>query len=206
MFPQKDALCVQALIVDDDPEHAQIYRELIQGPDLDVAVADNGQAALRLLRTRPFQIVLTDLIMPVMDGMELMRRILVEHPAMIVIMITGSSDLRGAVRAMQQGAFSYFSKAGDADELRQEIRKAQEILRLPTRAPSFGLPKDPPSASEAFPAPASPEASLKQVRSMAEAAHIRNVLHHAHGHRAHAARILGITYRHLLNKINVLGI
>lgn len=203
MCPQEDASCIQALIVDDDPEHAQIYRELIQGPDLDVAVADNGQAALRLLRTRPFQIVLTDLVMPVMDGMELMRRILLEHPAMIVIMITGSSDLRGAVRAMQEGAFSYFSKAGDSDELRREIHKAREILTLQIHAPRF--PNHKTATPAAFAEDAFP-ASLKQARFMAEAVHIRNVLRHVNGNKTHAARILGITYRQLLNRIKELPV
>lgn len=205
MCPQKDAPRVQALIVDDDPEHAEIYRDLIQGPDLEVAVTDNGQAALQLLRSRPFQIVLTDLIMPGMDGMELMRRILVEHPAMIVIMITAANDLRGAVRAMQQGAFSYFNKAGEVDDLRREIRKALDILKLPTQASSFGPKKFTLPTLEAF-AIEAPSASLKQVRFMAEAAHIRNVLRHVHGNRAHAAKILGITYRHLLNRIKELAI
>lgn len=199
MCPQEDASRFQTLIVDDEPEHAEIYQDLIQGPDMDVAVAYNGPDALRMLRSRRFQIILTDLIMPDMDGMELMRRVLLEHPAMIVIMITGSSDLRSAVRAMQEGAFSYFSKTGDINELRGEIRKAREILTLRNRVPWFPTQKTTITAA-VYPV------SLKQARSMAEAVHIRNVLRHVQGNKTHAAKILGITYRQLLNRIKELGI
>lgn len=202
----EDTARVQVLIVDDDPEHAEIYRELIQGPDLDVVVTGNGQAALQLLRLRPFRIVLTDLIMPGMNGMELMRRILLEHPAMIVIMITGSGDLRGAVRAMQQGAFSYFSKAGDADDLRLEIRKALEIITLRAEtawkvpAPVTILPPFERSAADTS------VPSLKQARCIAEKIHIQNVLRQVHGNKTHAANVLGISYRQLLNRMKTLDL
>ena len=197
---QKDTLHIQALIVDDDPEHAEIFSEMISGPELSVSIAGSGQQALRLLQEQKFQIVLTDLIMPGMDGMELMRQIMMQHPAMIVIMITGSGDLQGAVRAMQQGAFSYFSKTGEPEDLRTEMRKALEIIRLRERiaqhAPAkLALPLADVHTSS------TPLASLKQARHMAEAMHIRNVLLQVQGNKTHAARILGITYRQLLNRI-----
>ncbi|WP_045215122.1 response regulator [Desulfonatronovibrio magnus] len=195
-----DEIYVKTLIVDDDPEHAEVFCDLISDLKLTISIANSGQEALSLLQKQKFQIVLTDLIMPGMNGMELMHQILVHHPAMIVIMITGSGDLQGAVRAMQLGAFSYFSKTGEPEDLRKEIRKAMEIINLRKQVAQhvpakLALPLSDHNNSTA------PPVSLKQARRMAEAVHIRNVLIQVSGNKTQAASILGITYRQLLNRL-----
>lgn len=194
---------IPTLLVDDEPEHLALFRSLIQAPslpELDVDVAADGPTALEMLRKRRFQIVLTDLIMPGMDGMELLRRILAEYPETIVIMLTSAADLRGAVRAMRQGAFSYFSKGQDLDEMHAEIRKAIDLLKLRSEV-DIPAPPSPILREETVKTSPQPPSSLKGVRLMAENTHIQNVLHHVHGNKAHAARILGITYRQLLNRV-----
>ena len=80
--------------------------------------------------------MLADLIMPRMDGMELLAQIRLRHPGVEVIMLTSFADVRSAVEAMRQGAFSYFRKGGDPRELLAEIAKVQETGAA---AQKFGL-------------------------------------------------------------------
>lgn len=197
---------VRTLLVDDDPVHRFLYSELIQGPilpELVVEVADDGKMALEMLRARPFQLVLTDLMMPGMDGMELLRQVLDEHPEMIVIMLSSAADLRVAVRAMRQGAFSYFNKGEKIDDLHSEIRKAIDTLGLRAKRDS-PAPSPPFRHADAAETPLRP-ATLEHVRRMAENAQIKSVLYQVQGNRTRAARILGITYRQLLNRIKQLA-
>lgn len=196
---------IHTLLVDDDHVHRLLYSELMKDPalpELSVDLAADGREALEMLRKSPFQLVLTDLMMPGMDGMELLRRILDEYPEIIVIMLTSAADLRTAVRAMRLGAFSYFNKGGSIDDLHAEIRKAVNILRLRAQRGS-PTPIAPFRHADAEEAPLRP-ASLEQVRRMAENAHIKSVLYQVQGNKTQAAAILGITYRQLLNRIKQL--
>lgn len=187
------------LIVDDSPDHAEVLRDILLPLGGEVGLADSGSSALDMLVKKPFDLMLTDLAMPGMDGITLLKRAHVLYPAMPVIVITCFGDVRSAVRAMQGGAFSYFTKGGAADELLMEVRKA---IRYVEANASSGKQHNPQAPHCVFPKRhVEDELSLKEFREQAEAEHIIAVLNKVGGSRSKAAKALGITYRQLYNRL-----
>lgn len=92
--------------------------------------AASGEEALALLRDEPADLVITDLAMPGMDGMALLRAVRAEHPQTEIIMVTGYPMIESAVEAMRQGAFHYLAKPYSLDEARLLVRRALEKCRL----------------------------------------------------------------------------
>jgi DNA-binding NtrC family response regulator len=95
-----------------------------------VETAENATAALHLLRDHAFDVVLLDIKMPGMDGMELQEHIQRIDPGIAVIMITAFASVETAVRALKQGAFDYLTKPIDPDELSHLVLRAMEQRRL----------------------------------------------------------------------------
>ena len=120
------------LIADDDQGVRFTLSELLAEADVDVLLAANGQEALEQLRAAQPEVdlVITDLRMPGMDGMELLAQVRRDHPSIRVVMITAHGSERQAVAAMKAGAFDYFRKPFDVDELLAVVRRAVEAVRL----------------------------------------------------------------------------
>ncbi|MBZ4417387.1 sigma-54 dependent transcriptional regulator [Myxococcus sp. RHSTA-1-4] len=119
------------LVVDDDAGVRFTLRETLRSlPGVTVEVAEDGEAALRMLAARPYELVITDLRMPRMDGLELVKRLqgLPQTPRVIVVTAHGSE--RFAVEAMKAGAYDYFRKPFDVDELLAVVSRALEAVRL----------------------------------------------------------------------------
>jgi DNA-binding NtrC family response regulator len=95
-----------------------------------VEAAKNATEALQLLQASTFDVVLLDIKMPGMDGIELQRRIHGIDPDLAVIMITAFASVETAVKALKQGAFDYITKPIDPDELSHLVKKALERRRL----------------------------------------------------------------------------
>ncbi len=95
-----------------------------------VEAAKNANEALQLLQASTFDVVLLDIKMPGMDGIELQRRIHGIDPDLAVIMITAFASVETAVKALKQGAFDYITKPIDPDELSHLVKKALERRRL----------------------------------------------------------------------------
>ncbi|MCR9217765.1 MAG: sigma-54 dependent transcriptional regulator [bacterium] len=124
------------LIVDDDPIVAESLSEFLGAEGYSTAVCFNASEALELLReasapegsaTRrpePFNIVLTDVSMPGMSGLELVKTIGKEHPSIVPVVLTGYGTIESAVRAIRDGAFDYMSKPVVDDELRMTLERA----------------------------------------------------------------------------------
>jgi len=89
-------------------------------------VACDGVEALERLQLHPAQLVVTDLRMPRMDGMELLRKLMAQNPAPRVVVITAHGSERQAVDAIKAGALDYFRKPFEADELVAVIKRATE--------------------------------------------------------------------------------
>ena len=119
---------VRVLLVDDDPGVRYTLREILASEGLAVDEAANGAEALAKLDGHP--LVVTDLRMPVMDGMELLRRLAARSPAPRVIVITAHGSERQAVEAMKAGAWDYFRKPFETEELLAVVRRAVEAARL----------------------------------------------------------------------------
>lgn len=118
------------LIVDDEAEHREVLETILIGEGFQTAVAESSCRALDMMELSTYELVLADLIMPEMDGLELLRQIRRRHPDTNVIIITGYGTVETAVSAMREGAYSYFIKGHDPEELLIEIEKAFQVARL----------------------------------------------------------------------------
>ena len=109
------------LVVDDDPEVRMATRDFLSSKGYEVVVAEGGREALRLLDASPPDVVLLDVLMPDIDGMETLKRIVATHPAMPVIMVTANADIEITSKVLQLGAADYVPKPFDLDYLDQAI-------------------------------------------------------------------------------------
>ena len=109
------------LVVDDDPEVRMATRDFLSSKGYEVVVAEGGLEALRLIDAGPPDVVLLDVAMPGMDGMEALKRIVATHPAMPVIMVTANADIEITSKVLQLGAADYVPKPFDLDYLDQAI-------------------------------------------------------------------------------------
>jgi DNA-binding NtrC family response regulator len=118
------------LVVDDEPSVRHSLSSWFKKDGYDVGTAENATSALRCLRDRHYEVVLLDIRMPGMDGMELQEQIHRIDPGIAVIMITAFASVETAVRALKQGAFDYVTKPIDPDELSHLVQRAFEQRRL----------------------------------------------------------------------------
>jgi DNA-binding NtrC family response regulator len=114
------------LVVDDEPVQALLASEILSPEGHEVEIAHSGAEALEKLASRPFDLVVADLMMPEMDGFELMRQVGESWPDMPVIFLTGNDDVTSAVQAIKEGAENYLTKPFDIDQLRFVIKRALE--------------------------------------------------------------------------------
>ncbi len=120
----------RVLVVDDDDTLLQLLTETVQTMGCSAAAAHSGLDALNLISERKFDIVVTDLKMPGMDGLSLLEEIKKIDKDVVVIMVTGYATLETAVKAIEKGAYDYIAKPFRLDELMVVIKNACERLRL----------------------------------------------------------------------------
>ena len=98
------------LIVDDEPNIRQGLAEALDDQGYEIEQAASGEAALELVRSKPFDLVLVDLVMDEMDGIEVLREINREYPQTEVVIITAYGTIETAVKALKEGAYDYLTK------------------------------------------------------------------------------------------------
>ena len=118
------------LIVDDERIALRNLEHVLAKEGYEIVATQSGRHALELVDAQPFDLVLTDLKMDKVDGMQLLQHCRARHPDLEVIMITGFATLETAVEAMKIGAFHYISKPFRLDEVRQTVTEALEKIRL----------------------------------------------------------------------------
>ena len=118
------------LVVEDEAGMRLLLETLLEAEGHKVEVADSGEAALELLRARDYQLLVTDLRMPGLDGMELIRQARAWHPELPVIMVTGYATVDNAVLALRRGVNDYLTKPFDIQDLRRSVARALEERRL----------------------------------------------------------------------------
>jgi DNA-binding NtrC family response regulator len=118
------------LIVDDDGPTRRLVRAIFRREDIEVDDAPSGAAGLERIAGDPPGAVLLDVHMPQMDGLEVLRRLRAEAPAIPVVMLTGSHEVKNAVRAIQLGAFDYLTKPIEREELIVVVRRALEAAAM----------------------------------------------------------------------------
>jgi len=116
----------RVLLVDDEESYVETLKKRLTRRGLTVFSASGGEAALEILAANPVDVVLLDVKMPGMDGMEALRRIKQEHPQVEVIMLTGHANVDVAMRGMEQGAFDYLMKPAEMDDLYYKIQDAHK--------------------------------------------------------------------------------
>jgi two-component system, NtrC family, response regulator HydG len=121
---------VRVLVVDDDPGIRYTLREILESEGLEVSEAGDGAEALAAFDASPVPLVLTDLRMPRLDGMALLRELLGRTPVPRVVLITAHGSERQAVDAIKAGAYDYFKKPFETEELLAVVRRAVESVRL----------------------------------------------------------------------------
>lgn len=123
-------MTARLLIVDDEKIALRNLEHVLSKEGYLVTATQSGASALNLLDNQPFDVVLTDLKMDKVDGMQILRRCKTHHPAIEVIMITGFATLESAVEAMKEGAFHYVAKPFRLDEVRKTVADAVEKIQL----------------------------------------------------------------------------
>lgn len=121
---------VRVLVVDDDENHAEAVADSLTPHGYECQVAGSGEKGLALIESHEFDVVITDLKMGEIDGLELLQKAKEELPDAEVILLTGHSSFKSALAAGQAGAFMYLTKPVDISELRQAVERASTRIRL----------------------------------------------------------------------------
>jgi len=120
------------LIVDDDPGQRSLLDSFLRSQGFDTVVADSGERALELLRDNSFSLMISDVRMPGLSGLETLRRAREQHSVLPVLLVTAYADIREAVGAMRDGALNYLAKPIDLDEL---LTTVQQVTGLAGAGP-----------------------------------------------------------------------
>lgn len=121
---------MKLVIIDDDPQNLKMVQFVLANEQLEIHAASDAQQGLDLVRRTHPQVVLLDLVMPGVQGMELLEKILELDPGIDVILMTGFYSTESAVEAIQKGASDYLPKPLPTEKLRQRIRQiADEVTR-----------------------------------------------------------------------------
>ena len=120
------------LVVDDEKNYLLVMETLLAGAGYEVLTIDSGEAALELTRRNDLDLIITDMKMPRMSGIELMEQLKQVYPDLPVIMMTAYGTVEKAVEAMKKGAFDYILKPFKNEELLLTIAKALDLRHLLT--------------------------------------------------------------------------
>src|SRR5262245_34329877 len=112
------------LVVEDDPESRAAMRKVLDGVGYQTVEADNGQEALDRILAQTIDILVTDLRLPVMDGVELLKRAKAADQAIEVILVTGHGSVELAVEAIKEGAYDFITKPIKKAQLLHAVEKA----------------------------------------------------------------------------------
>jgi DNA-binding response OmpR family regulator len=114
------------LIVDDEADFLETILKRLKARKIEVAGVDSGYKALEYLENHDVDVMILDVKMPGMDGIETLREIKKKKPRVEVIMLTGHASVESGIQGMQLGAFDYVMKPVALDELLEKVRQAYE--------------------------------------------------------------------------------
>ena len=118
------------LVADDERPQRDILQMILEAEGYETSTVGNGRQALQAARAQSFDVVLTDLKMPDLNGIELLSELQREQPGLCVILMTAHGTIDSAVDAMRKGAFDYLTKPVEKDELLLVLRRAMERSQL----------------------------------------------------------------------------
>ncbi|MFA5515697.1 MAG: sigma-54 dependent transcriptional regulator [Desulfuromonadales bacterium] len=120
----------QILIIDDEASNRDALQLLLASAGYQVQAAASGEEALEILQETPFEVIITDLFLPGVSGIDILKQVKEESPYTNVILITGHASAETAVEAMKEGAFDYITKPFNFEKLKVLVSKALEKSRL----------------------------------------------------------------------------
>ena len=133
MEPDRDkaeANLLNLLIVDDERSIREGCRDIAQGIGYSTYIADNAEHAFRVLDTTSIDVVLLDMRLPGLGGLEVLKEVKRRRPETVVIVMTGYASVQSAVQAMKQGAYDYVTKPFNMEELRLILDRVLGHLQL----------------------------------------------------------------------------
>lgn len=116
----------KVMLVDDEVEYIETLLKRLKKRGLEITTANEGRAALDLLESDSPDVVVLDVKMPGIDGLDVLKEIKSRHPLVEVIMLTGHANVEVAIEGMELGAFDYLMKPMDIDELLYKIQDAHQ--------------------------------------------------------------------------------
>ena len=119
----------RVLIVDDDPGQRSLLDSFLRGQGFDTVTVASGEAALETLRAGGISMMISDVRMPGLSGLETLRRARKEHAVLPILLVTAYADIRDAVGAMRDGALNYLAKPIDLDELLATVQRATGMAK-----------------------------------------------------------------------------
>src|SRR5215469_11445900 len=143
MASESKNLPPRILVVDDDPGQRSLLNSFLKTQGFETVVVDSGQRALEALRNGKFSMMISDVRMPGLTGIETLRQARKEQIMVPVLLVTAFTDVRDAVAAMRDGAVNYLAKPIDLDELLASVQHATGIARpAHVQAEDRPLPED----------------------------------------------------------------
>ncbi|MDY6910108.1 MAG: response regulator [Thermodesulfobacteriota bacterium] len=121
---------IRVLLVDDEAEFLETLVKRLKKRRVDVQGVRSGEEALEFIRTQPVDVVVLDVKMPGMDGIQTLKAIKSMDPLVEVIMLTGHASVEVAIQGMELGAFDYLMKPMDIDELLYKVQDAYKKKAL----------------------------------------------------------------------------
>jgi DNA-binding NtrC family response regulator len=118
------------LVIDDEKRMCDSIKVLLSNIGYEVDTAENGRVGIDKLKTQDFGLVITDLMMPDLDGFAVMKHIKENCPNTLVIVITGYASVESAVRAIRSGAYDYILKPFDFEIIKISVERAWDKLKL----------------------------------------------------------------------------
>ncbi|MGA7874747.1 MAG: response regulator [Desulfoferrobacter sp.] len=112
------------LLVDDEEEFVTTLAERLRLRGIPVRVTTDGEEALRMMEAEPFQVVVLDVLMPGLGGLEVLKRIKADYSDVKVILLTGQGSTWDGIQGMRMGVFDYLVKPLNIDDLIGKIREA----------------------------------------------------------------------------------
>ena len=158
------------LVIDDEPNHAEALAEILERVGYDVTTATSGENGIRTVDAQAFDIVITDLKMTPISGLDVLRHVKEERPATEVLLVSGHGSVDQAVEAIKLGAANYLTKPLKVDEVRERVREVVDTvnrrLNGEQRQATPGAPPPAAESSAEFPEFIGKSAQLRRIFEM----------------------------------------